>query len=153
MPTNDETMNHPDNPRHWTTYRLANETDAASPDTPTSPGAVFLLRVRDATVETWDNTEPDDRDPDTADDDGRLHETADGAVPIYTHEKWRVFVDLAAYNVDLDDIGGTTGDMDDDSNAALYLIASELVRTLWQELWGCEGQDNDDTDDDDDDDA
>jgi hypothetical protein len=142
-----------DNPRNYTPYRLASLTDAATPDSFESPGAVWLTQVRDSVVELWGElaTEPTDRNPDTVNDGGALDEVCDGAVPIYTHDKWRVFVDLAAYNVDLDDIGGTTGDMDDDATAALYLIASELVRTLWQEMWDAWEAEQDDQGDDDDD--
>jgi hypothetical protein len=54
-------------------------------------------------------------------------------VPIYTHERWQVFVDLQAYQEDVSEYG----DADDLTNAAgvaLYMIAERLVHALATEL-------------------
>lgn len=133
-----------DSVREWNPYMIAGTVDCTSPDNQTSPGALWLCAVRDDAVEWWDNADPFDRT--NYDQSDSAHELADNAVPIYTHDKWRVFVDLAAYTEDLDDIGGTSGDMDQDSNLALYLIASRVVAATLAAL-ELETEDEDDTDD------
>jgi hypothetical protein len=116
-------------------YRLASMADVPSPDAADSPAARFLERIQsdvnDLTIEDWDHETRYDA----------AHEIADGAVPIYTHERWRVFVDLCAYNEDLDEVGGSSGDMTQDAAVALYMIAERLVLALLDERL--------DTDDDD----
>lgn len=99
-------------------YHLARLAETYSPDSLESPGAHFLASVADAFEEY-------ERD---ADGDW-LHEAADGAVPIYTHERWQVFVDLGAYNEDISDLGAT-GDATQDAAIALYMIAERLLSAL-----------------------
>ncbi len=60
---------------------------------------------------------------------------ADGAVPVYTGERWAVFADLAAYNEDPGDIGGWPADLTDAAGVALYVIAERLALAL-VESWG-----------------
>lgn len=108
-----------------TPWQLARMAGCADPDAVDSPGAAFLQNVASATIEAceyagaWD---PDD-----------AHEIADGAVPVYTGEMWRTFVDLAAWVEDLDELGGSTGDMTRDASVALYLIASRLAYAVGDE--------------------
>jgi hypothetical protein len=144
-----------------TTWTLARAADCASPDKPDrygwahdvnldlytpSPGAEFLRHVEDAAREAFDSLIEDETPREQADDNGALHMVADGAVPMYTHGMWQTFVDLAAYQEDLDDLGGTTGDMERDAQTALYLIAYRLTNALidaWYES-ASEDKENDD---------
>lgn len=115
----------------YNAWHLSSRADCGSPDTKDSAGAQMLLRVRDAFVEAVEY------DPATwlSDDyTDSVHEIADGAPSVYTHEMWSQFVDLTAYNEDLDDLGGTTGDMQRDAAVALYIIAERLVHVLHEEL-------------------
>lgn len=142
-----------ENIQAMTAFRLANEVDCGCPDTDESAGADLLRSVRDSFVDAVEN------DPATwlTEDDwaDAVHEIADGAPSIYTHRKWLEFVDLTAYNEDLDDLGGTSGDMERDAGVALYIIADRLVHRLHEMLMDddeLENADDDDADDDDDDD-
>jgi len=111
------------------TYHLASLADTASPDHPLvdnaqafppSPGAIFLHRVEDATAEAIVNAEGEDVND-------LVHEVADSCVPIYTHELWQTFVDLAAYN---EDVGTEYGDLTSLASLALYGVACRLVEAL-----------------------
>ena len=84
-------------------YQLSSMADCYDPDSTTSPGARFLERIADAFRESY--TYDPDTTPDSFRDDGSAHEVADGAVPIYTHERWQVFADLGAYNEDPTELG------------------------------------------------
>ena len=106
-------------------YVLARMADCASPDTLESPGAVFLLRVADDVAEALD-------DEDTDRDDAP-HEIADAAVPIYTYDVWRTFVDLAAYQEDPTELGADGSDMEQAAKVCLYMIADRLARALFEE--------------------
>jgi hypothetical protein len=122
-----------------TSYALAGMADALCPDAQDSPGAQFLEGVRDAVAEAIEYGQ---------DSDDARHEIADGAVPIYTHERWLTFVDLGAYFEDLDELGGPSGDMTQDAAAALYLIASRLVAALYEAYADDDEGDDDEGDDD-----
>ena len=118
-----------------TAYWLSSEVESISgPDSPESPGAKFLDAVRDSVVETLEYKIENDTDGDLLHaarvlrDDA--HELADGAVPIYTHERWQVFVDLCAYNVDIDDYASGTTDMTELAGVALYEVARRLTDAL-----------------------
>jgi hypothetical protein len=108
--------------------------DCGSPDRPDSAGAVWLRQVRDSALEAWTWAEQHD---DTVD---RV-ETAGEAVPVYTYEVWRVFADLAGWQVD----GGITGpspsswytdgeDFTEQAQLRLYRIARRIVRVICREL-------------------
>lgn len=99
-------------------YKLADMAGAASPDSKTSPGAEFLTGVAESFQEAVDNGWFDE---------DSVHEIADGAVPVYTHEMWKTFVDLAAWQEDVehDDL-----DMTAQAGMALYQIAQRLVEAL-----------------------
>ena len=103
-----------------------------------SPGARFLMDVatdtQDVAREIADDFDPGDTLADHYDLSDLAHDIADQAVPVYTYEKWRTFTDLAAWLEDLDELGGTCGDMDKDSNVALYLIGCRLASALL-EAW------------------
>src|SRR5690606_33109396 len=82
-----------------TVYQLASIADCAAPDMLNGPGARFLLRVQDSARELVEGAEPGDDLTDA------IHEHADAAVPIYTHEMWATFIDLAAYEEDVTEYG------------------------------------------------
>lgn len=63
------------------------------------------------------------------------HETADAAVPVYTHGKWTTFVQLAAYDEDVSDyVDSRRVTPEDCANAALYVVANRLLHALSEEL-------------------
>lgn len=118
-----------------TAYALANLADCSCPDTDKSAGADFLRGVQDDVLE---------RLSDGSADEDAAHEIADGAVPVYTHDLWQTFTDLAAYNEDPTELGYDGSDMDAAARTCLYLIAHRLVLALLEEA-----QDEDDEDDED----
>ena len=112
-------------------FALANLAGCASPDSLSSPGAEWLRQVGRAALETWEDT--DDRSGDDWSDEA--HELADQLVPVYTHDLWSVFVDLAGYQVDTQDYG-TPEDMTQGASWALYEIARSLVWSLFEDWAG-----------------
>ena len=147
-----ETLFTPPTFRDLSTWHLANLADCGSPDRPDgigvsppadpstvdpSPGAKFLRWAAEDLAERIAYIF-EDLDPRSADLERELEdevaEVADGAVPVYTGERWAVFVDLAAYNEDPGDIGGWPADLTDAAGAALYMIADRLARAL-VEAW------------------
>ncbi|QJD50641.1 OCR-like antirestriction protein [Streptomyces phage Itza] len=132
-------MNVIDEVKQASAYALSGFADSAGPDTNESAGARFLVSIRDAVIESVEYLMGSDALTLTeAVEDMRYHgkdgEIADGAVPVYTHEKWATFVDLAAYNEDLTELGDFPDDMDSVSGWALYLMASRLVSVILDEL-------------------
>lgn len=109
-------------------FELARMADIASPDEFDSVGAQFLLSVRDSFIEYII-----DNDGEPSED--MAHEVADLAVPIYTHERWLTFVDLAAYQEDVEElVTDDVRDMTQRAGVALYLIAERLVFALIEEM-------------------
>jgi len=120
--------------REWNPFVLANAADCGTPETSTSAGSVFLVRVRSAVHELLSELDSDGRNllrDGSMDDDGTLHEIADSSVPIYTHELWSTFVDLSAYNEDVDEYEPT--DLNNAAGIALFVIAERLVGSLVDE--------------------
>lgn len=114
----------------FTPFRIANEAGCSCPDAPDSAGGRMLASVADGIAELIDGLDIDVwHDVATGDtlgdldDGGALHEIYDGAPSVYTGELWKQFVDLGAWSEDLDELGGTSGDMQKDAGMALYLIA------------------------------
>lgn len=107
----------------YNAYELANMADVAGPDGPSSPGAEWLENV--ASVAN-DILVDHDRADDYPDD---ITEAADQTVPTYTHERWQVFVDLAAYNEDVTELG-PVDDLTTAAGVALYMIAERLIRAI-----------------------
>ena len=104
---------------------MAGMAGCASPDGLDSAGADWLRQVASSAAEVV--AEVDDIDDARYDD--RLHEMADGLVPIYTHNRWQVFVDLAAYQEDVTEFGPIE-DMERAAGVALYIIAERLVAAI-----------------------
>jgi hypothetical protein len=127
----------PDTVASW---RLARTADCSCPEGAEREGAAFLDSVFSDFLYTAQN-DLDVSGGDDANDVRRAleafewHETADGAVPIWTHQKWVTFVQIGAYDEDVSDLVDSrkvTGD--DCANAALYIIADRLLRALSEEL-------------------
>ena len=112
-----------------TPFSLQYMADCGSPDSATSPGAAWLTRVAASTVEHVEYGVEHVDLPKLDDDDMRdaVHEIADGAVPIYTHELWSVFVDVAAYHEDISEYGAEGSDLTKSAQVALYMIAERLI--------------------------
>ena len=92
-------------------------------------GCIFLLNVRDDLVERAEWNAREYGTPPTEDD---CHEIADSAVPVYTHDLWRTFVDLSAWRQDdeADELTGAETDLDGRAQVALYVIAYRLAIRL-----------------------
>jgi hypothetical protein len=113
-------------------YELALlNSEIASPDALDSPGALFLLGIQSA-VDDY-RRYADDPGQQIDDIGDMAHEIADGAVPIYTHERWQVFVELAAYQVDVAEISADSDDLTALAGNALYLVARDIAAALLTE--------------------
>jgi hypothetical protein len=123
-------------------WHLSHLADVTSPDGEDSPGTAFLEGVRDSVIEQVEYLVEAGSTVEEAVESIRYNggdgEIADAAVPIYTYLKWQTFTDLAAWEVDLADITDVSEpmDLDKQSNLALYLIASNLVSVLLDEVEG-----------------
>lgn len=126
-----------DEMRDASAYILADMAQCESPDSHSSPGAKFLDSVRDEVVRAIE----DGRITiDDFDDDGQLHGIADDAPSIWTHERWRQFVDLGAYHEEPEFDDAWPKDLNKTAAIALYQIADRLTRALceaWREGWTC----------------
>lgn len=109
-------------------YALARLAECAGPDSESSPGAKFLVLVEDSFIEAVEY----DRFPAEGDEwpSDVVHEIADGCVPVYTHDRWVTFVDLAAYQEDVSELAGGGEDMTTLAAYALYQIAYRLAAEL-----------------------
>lgn len=120
----------PDAPFRWSLRCLSGLAECSLPET--DDGREFLTLVADSFCETVEDGEPADTTDLTDLMDHAAHGTADDAVPVYTHRKWKVFVDVAAYSEDVSELVHGKRDLtgEDVANAALYLIADRLFRSL-----------------------
>lgn len=121
-------------------YELANLADCGTPDTLESPGARFLLNVQSSVAEVLDAIATGEASYDLAELEDNAsdeaHDIADSAVPIYTHELWATFVDLAAYQEDLGgglDPAAMEQDHDWLARVSLYEIAQRLALVLLEQ--------------------
>lgn len=109
----------------YNVFELARMAEVSGPDSTESPGAEWLESVAlDARSLIEDN--------EGASLDHLLDQTgeyADQAVPIYTHNRFQVLVDLAAYDEELGDFG-TPGDMVEAAGWSLYMVAERLIRAI-----------------------
>lgn len=110
-------------------YELVKLAECGTPDSATSAGALFLESVRDSLAEALEFDEVNDR---------MIHEIADGAPDVYTHQRWREFVDLCAYHEDIEGYMSSDSTMTDRAGVALYQIAERLVYALVKEYIGTE---------------
>ena len=118
-----------DTPTDLTAYAIAEACALATPDSPGSPGAAFLLAVQRGVREAIAN--PDDYSDDPYD---ATSEVATGAIPTSTMNKWRVFTDLALWRTDAatEAEGMSEGDVAD----VLHDVAVEAACVLWDRFVG-----------------
>lgn len=114
-------------------WHLARLAGCSNPDTPESPGARFLRAVDAGAIELAESHEPDGLGEPSDD----VHELADSAVPIYTHERWQTFTDLAAYQEDVTEYG-EIADLTAAAGVALYMIADRLAFAILAEIQNAE---------------
>ena len=76
-------------PATWTAYRLSDEAGVQSPDNRESPGALWLVSLRDAVANWWAEATEERRGTVEAGDDDWWHEAthrlADESIPIGTY--------------------------------------------------------------------
>jgi hypothetical protein len=116
--------------REYNAFHLAasDRADCMSPDSSDSPGAVLLLRVRDAFVEAYEAGRFD-----TEDTNDVATEIANDLPSVYTYEKWKQFVDLGAWQEEAES-GEWPTVLDDAASVALYQICERLFLALFNEL-------------------
>jgi hypothetical protein len=119
-------------------FQLAHFAGCLAPDSLTSCGANFLRRIYDGVTEFIDDlpavTDDDDFDGSEQAAD-RIHELTDSAIPVGTHDLWKVFVELGGYDPDVCDVNDIGFKFKADEayklpQAALYLIGTGLGNTL-----------------------
>ncbi len=105
-------------------YYMASIIDSASPSSLSSKGAELLDDLRYYILE-WLNNNDEPLD---------VNQVANEALPIYTHDIWETFVDLCAYNEDIEVWVDENSDMNQQAGFALYVIAERFVTTFCQLL-------------------
>lgn len=100
----------------------------SSPDNGSSPGALYLIRVRDNVLRQWR------RDPENV----NTNSLAESAISQGTSDMWREFVDLEAWEE------SAYGDLVDGGREALTTIGERLGDRLVEELneWREEQEDD-----------
>lgn len=126
--------------RELTAFELVPYADCLHPDAIDSAGSKFLTSVRDDVLEKWNEFGYLDE----GEREQECFHIANQAPDQHTHQKWSEFVDLGAYQEDLDG-----DDWDSASDRALIQIAERLARELYESLvlWD-EEQDEEEEDDD-----
>jgi hypothetical protein len=102
-----------------------------------SAGAVWCRNVWDAAREAWDQKQFD-HESDRLDHDAAC-ELADTLTPVYTHNRWSIFVDLTAYTSERADelcSEGDYADMTVMAGAVLESLARDAVMALVGEWRG-----------------
>ncbi len=120
-----------------TVWRLANDAGVAGPDSVTSPGADWLRLVYGSALEIAEQIRDNGWTVSAMIEDGDgldlVTESADSVVPIYTHNLWEVFVDLAAYTEEIEDYE-IVDNLNHAASVALYLIAERLISVTLDEI-------------------
>jgi len=104
-------------------WQLARLAGVHEPDR-SSPGANFLRQVERAFEDLSRELGSSVLDED------ELLVLADDCVPVYTYERWQVFVDLCAWEVDISDYGYDADNMTTLAGIALYNVAESLLYAL-----------------------
>jgi hypothetical protein len=132
-------------PTEWNAYHLSHEAGVQSPDNRESPGALWLLAVRDAVVDWYGEAEHDHPDVGDGEDwwHDHTHHLADGAIPDATYARWQIFTDLCLWADEatldipaltlLDDHGYPV-DMTAQATAVLYEVSHRLTWIILTEL-------------------
>ena len=125
-----------------TPYTLATIADVVSPDSTTSPGALYLLGLAENLAERLDyRKESDELWPSVDDVSDVIAEVVDpdSAAP-YTANRWAIFTDLCGWLVDISDYSpvvnrdGEPADLNDLCAVVLYIIGDTLCRALVESL-------------------
>jgi hypothetical protein len=93
----------------------------------------FLTSVRDSTVEAIEDGTFVPEGEGSDDDNGAVHQIADNAPDVYTHTRWKEFVDLAAYLEEPEISDAWPEDLTEAAGVALFQIAERLVYALLRE--------------------
>ncbi|HXK40382.1 MAG TPA: hypothetical protein VJ837_06145 [Candidatus Paceibacterota bacterium] len=129
----------------YTVWELAHMADVSSPDSAESEGAKWLESVREDALALFADNEGESLE-DLLD---KASEYADQAVPIYTHNRFEVLVDLAAYDEEINDFGQPE-DMVQAAGWSLYMVAERLIRAIVEDKVSdrdlAEDEDEDETD-------
>lgn len=93
------------------------------PDSFDSPGAQWLYRLHNAITEAWESGRFGENSGEEESD--VIWTLADNSVPIYTHERWSVFIDLCLYDEDVD----LSGEIDNADNLtdAIYPVFHDIA--------------------------
>jgi hypothetical protein len=114
----------------YNAFQLAALLDCAGPDSPESPGAQFLNRVRNCLLDYFTYTKNEDQGIDDIYD--TIWEIADSSVNVYTFPMWQEFVDLALWQDEVEYL-----DNDDDMTRiamrVMYRAAERLCHALLAE--------------------
>lgn len=113
----------------WNAFHLADRAGCGEPETTASPGAQFLLSVRDAFLEgrqRWLDGGEEQNDV--------VSELADSAIPAGIHERWWTFTDLRGWEQNTADLGDDFADLTQTAAIALYMIAESLMNALEDEI-------------------
>ncbi|MFE9925179.1 hypothetical protein ACFYQA_27475 [Streptomyces sp. NPDC005774] len=125
--------------KKYSTYHLATVAEVPATDDAESAGSKLLVRVRDETIEHIEKLlkESDDSLAEIVHWNREVIQdaVADGAASLDTPERWRQFVDLAAYREDRTEIGTPTDtSLEGWAETALFQIAFRLVSNLLSEV-------------------
>lgn len=110
-------------------YELATIAECYAPNSLDSAGAKFLTNLRDATIESIEGALCDGEEPAAVVESAAAFELTDGAPDVYTHQRWLEFVDLGAWEEEIE-ISTDGAEMTALAGAALTQIAERLVRAL-----------------------
>lgn len=116
-------------------FALARLVECGTPDTLESPGAAFLVGVRDDVAERITRLGEGEKFSD-ADMHDIATEVADSAPYTYTHRMWLEFVDVCAYCEENETGEPWPSEPEDMARAALGQIAARLVNVLFVEYTG-----------------
>lgn len=111
-------------------FRLAKMADCAAPDSSASPGGVFLASVREAVADRLKEESSDTDYVSPADWQDAQREIANAAPDVMIHERWRQFIDLAAYREPSGSEGWASADLTEIAAEALSQIAYRLAGEL-----------------------
>jgi hypothetical protein len=126
----------------YTVYRLANMIEA-SIDNIASEGGQWLEQI----ARGWLDYERDEAIEYGTDLDEAIHQAADGAVPIYTGDRWQVFTDLQGWQFSEEiakELGPLPTDMTEAVGWILCTLAERLIYALEAERDEDEGDEDDD---------
>jgi hypothetical protein len=129
-------------------WKLARHVSVSDPDTLESPGANFLIKIRDAILDEAERILTADYPED------EVSEIADSAAEVVsTYETWQIFTELELYNWGSSMYGdGDTvkrGEITGYAQSVLWEVVSDLANILYGELTNVVEAANEEADSDD----